>query len=211
MTTTRCRLGRADERSSLTLNFMHRSHDYGNFIKDETSTHRHRFDLYNNISLTYNFKEGTATPGFFRCFRNYKAANNTQDDIYEADEHIGENEFVTHKYLSRNELSTFQKMQGFDSKSTAGRPTRFTGAHPKVTSTARTTRLQTALTTCMTRLVSATSGLRFSGRALTKPAASVVIGCRKSPSITVRKTRRNFTRGGGVSTEFLRGKCSTMT
>ncbi|MBR1804892.1 MAG: TonB-dependent receptor [Selenomonadaceae bacterium] len=105
---------RFDDRSSLTLNFMHRSHGYGKFDRDETTTHRHYFDLYNNLSLTYNFKEGTSTPGFFRYFRNYKAANRKYDDIYETDEYISEYDVVTHKYLSRHDLSTYQKMQGFD-------------------------------------------------------------------------------------------------
>ncbi|MBR1645309.1 MAG: TonB-dependent receptor [Selenomonadaceae bacterium] len=105
---------RFDERSSLTLNFMHRSHDLDNYARYDFETNRYRFDLYNNISLSYNFKEGTATPGYFRYFQNYKAANNKYDTISEVEEYISEDEFITHKRLTRHDLGSYQKMQGFD-------------------------------------------------------------------------------------------------
>lgn len=105
---------RFDERSSLTLTFMHRSHDLDNYARYDFETNRYRFDLYNNFSLSYNFKEGTATPGYFRYFQNYKAANWKYDTIHEVDEYISENEFITHNRLTRSDLSSYQKMQGFD-------------------------------------------------------------------------------------------------
>lgn len=52
-----------DERSSLSFNFMHLYHQYNGY---------HNSELYNNVYASYNFKEGTSTPGWFRYFDNYK-------------------------------------------------------------------------------------------------------------------------------------------
>ncbi len=53
---------RFDDRSSLTFNGMYRSHDKFTSFSD---------GLYNSFALTYNFKEGTSTPGWFRYHNNY--------------------------------------------------------------------------------------------------------------------------------------------
>jgi len=53
---------RFDDRSSLTFNGMYRNYDKLLDFSD---------GLYNSIALTYNFKEGTSTPGWFRYHNNY--------------------------------------------------------------------------------------------------------------------------------------------
>lgn len=61
--------------SSLKFNISHKSFDgdnigyvnYGTIIKSASPMER----LSNNYSVTYNFKEDTTTPGYFRYFNNY--------------------------------------------------------------------------------------------------------------------------------------------
>jgi len=53
-----------DDRNSLTLDTTHRSHHYHS---DQSGA------LYNNFSISYNFKEGTEIPGWLRYFNNYKS------------------------------------------------------------------------------------------------------------------------------------------
>ena len=55
---------RFDDRSSLTFNGMYRNYDK---LFDFSA------GLYNSIALTYNFKEGTSTPGWFRYYNNYSS------------------------------------------------------------------------------------------------------------------------------------------
>ena len=105
---------RFDDRSSLTLNFMHRSHDYDNFAQYENETNRYRYDLYNNVSLTYHFKEGTMTPGWLRYFNNYKSYNWHWDEISRVAEYIDEDEFIYRTRLKFRDFSSSQKMQGVD-------------------------------------------------------------------------------------------------
>ena len=52
-----------DESNSLTLDFMHRTHHYYSKLGGT---------LYNNLSLSYNFKENSTVPGWFRYFNNYR-------------------------------------------------------------------------------------------------------------------------------------------
>lgn len=103
---------RFDDKSSLTLKVMHRSHDFGNYGSSD-DVNEYRFDLYNNISMTYNFKEGTSTPGFFRYFNNYKANNFTYDNWIKHGEWVND-EMIYHDELSHNDVSYFTRMQGLD-------------------------------------------------------------------------------------------------
>lgn len=63
-----------DKRSSLRLNFEHKSlHGGSNVFNGETVTNNGKLDeLYNNVALSYHFKEETKTPGFLRVYNNYK-------------------------------------------------------------------------------------------------------------------------------------------
>lgn len=63
-----------DEASSVRLDFEHRSIHEGMYyntinygLSDEPLT-----EIYNNIALSYNFKENKKTPGYLRVFDNYK-------------------------------------------------------------------------------------------------------------------------------------------
>ena len=66
---------RFDDRQSLTLNAMHVSNHYHNAYTS------FRFDrdkygrIYNNVSLSYNFKEGTSTPSYLRYFDDYTSGS----------------------------------------------------------------------------------------------------------------------------------------
>ena len=55
---------RFTDRDSLSLSVTHKTHKY----YDD-----HVNELYNNVSIYYNFKEGTSTPGWLRYFNNYKS------------------------------------------------------------------------------------------------------------------------------------------
>ena len=57
---------RFNERSSLTFDVAHRSYRYREPITGEAGS-----EITNNISLNYNFKEGTSTPGWLRYINNY--------------------------------------------------------------------------------------------------------------------------------------------
>lgn len=62
-----------DARSSVGLNFEHQSVQSNQYYAFEPSSPQ--ADLFNTFGLVYNFKEGTAVPGFFRYFDNYKSEN----------------------------------------------------------------------------------------------------------------------------------------
>ena len=73
---------RFDERNSLTFDFMHysdRSNKYrtrdNEFAFDSYFTPK--YELANQLSLSYNFKEGSSTPGFLRYFNNYSDVDTT--------------------------------------------------------------------------------------------------------------------------------------
>lgn len=59
--------GKIDDSSSTRINFEHRSIDgglYANAGRQE--------ELFNNVSLSYQFKENTKTPGYLRVYSHYK-------------------------------------------------------------------------------------------------------------------------------------------
>ncbi len=66
--------GEIDDRSSIRLNFEHKSIHGGSFGFNGVTSQRYGDldELYNNVALSYHFKEGTKTPGFLRVYNNYK-------------------------------------------------------------------------------------------------------------------------------------------
>ena len=78
------------DRNSLSLNYMHRSHDFAEELVKDSSTYwilfqegsqawlekadtpSDPYNLYNSASIEYQFKENTETPGWFRYYNNYK-------------------------------------------------------------------------------------------------------------------------------------------
>ncbi len=62
-----------DDSSSLTLEFLHSTQNTNNYLqwKPLRGLSPEYGDLYNDVSLSYNFKEDTTTPGFLRYFNNY--------------------------------------------------------------------------------------------------------------------------------------------
>ena len=63
---------RFDDRNSITFDIIHRSHENGQY--DIYWYDKPEYSLGNQVSLTYNFKEGTSTPAFLRYFNNYSDA-----------------------------------------------------------------------------------------------------------------------------------------
>ncbi|MBQ9479494.1 MAG: TonB-dependent receptor [Selenomonadaceae bacterium] len=69
-----------DDRNSLTFELMHysnrynkyRQQDFVNDLFNYVDATDPKYELDNQLSLTYNFKEGTSTPGFLRYFNNYR-------------------------------------------------------------------------------------------------------------------------------------------
>lgn len=76
-----------DKRSSLRLNFEHKSIHGGNytdgypFDTNPFSEYGKQDELYNNVALSYHFKEGTKTPGFLRVYNNYKWVSSGEDRV----------------------------------------------------------------------------------------------------------------------------------
>ncbi len=69
-----------DKRSSVRLNFEHKSIHGGNYTGAYPFTEYGKQDeLYNNVALSYHFKEGTKTPGFLRVYNNYKWVSSGKD------------------------------------------------------------------------------------------------------------------------------------
>ncbi len=62
---------RFDDRNSLTFDINHRSSASGRYDIDPLLYPQS--GVYNQVALTYNFKEGTSTPGFLRYFNNYSS------------------------------------------------------------------------------------------------------------------------------------------
>ncbi len=73
-----------DKRSSVRLNFEHKSIHGGNYTGVFPFVEYGKQDeLYNNVALSYHFKEGTKTPGFLRVYNNYKWVSSGKDlEIY---------------------------------------------------------------------------------------------------------------------------------
>lgn len=62
-----------DKRSSVRLQFEHKSIHGGNFTGPYPFREYGKQDeLFNNVALSYHFKEGIKTPGFLRVYNNYK-------------------------------------------------------------------------------------------------------------------------------------------
>ena len=63
-----------DDRNSLTLSGHHIFNKYGQFIKNYNDNHNDstKYMKYTNISLVYNFKENSQTPGWLRYFNDSK-------------------------------------------------------------------------------------------------------------------------------------------
>lgn len=77
---------RFDDSSSMTVDYMHYSNKFGYYdnsrVKQDRGSLRSRYyNLYNNFSLSYQFKEDSFTPGFLRYFNNYQ----TSEDYYGGD------------------------------------------------------------------------------------------------------------------------------
>ena len=64
---------RMDNRNSLTFSVMHRTIDANSYLNFAPSSHHDA--IYNTVSASYNFKEGTDTPGYLRYFGNFKSAD----------------------------------------------------------------------------------------------------------------------------------------
>lgn len=64
---------RMDNRNSLTLSVMHRTIDANSYYNFNPSSHHDA--IYNMVSASYNFKEGTDTPGYLRYFGNFKSVD----------------------------------------------------------------------------------------------------------------------------------------
>lgn len=71
--------GKIDERSSAHIYYGHRSvnaalYDCLGGVSVPASSGNKLTEVFNNVSASYRFKEGTAAPGFLRVFNNYKTA-----------------------------------------------------------------------------------------------------------------------------------------
>ena len=64
---------RMDNRNSLTLSVMHRTIDANSYYNFNPSSHHDA--IYNMVSASYNFKEGTETAGYLRYFGNFKSVD----------------------------------------------------------------------------------------------------------------------------------------
>ena len=64
---------RIDPRQSLTLSVLHRTIDANSYYNFLPSSHHDA--IYNMVSASYNFKEGTGTPGYLRCYGNFKSVD----------------------------------------------------------------------------------------------------------------------------------------
>ena len=81
-----------NDRNSLTLSGHHVTHKYNRdfeFTSKSYTKDRYKSMLYNNVSLIYNFKENSQTPGWLRYFNDYKARNGFDQDRY--DDEVGDN------------------------------------------------------------------------------------------------------------------------
>ena len=75
---------RFDDRNSLTFDVMHNSNHFNRYRERNNSwsfpsDYTPKFELNNQVSLTYNFKEDSSTPGFLRYFNNF---SNVDDTLY---------------------------------------------------------------------------------------------------------------------------------
>ena len=68
--------GKIDERSSAHIYYGHRSVNAAQYtgIGAAATASGKLTEVFNNVSASYRFKEGTAAPGFLRVFNNYKTA-----------------------------------------------------------------------------------------------------------------------------------------
>ncbi len=74
--------GEIDDRSSVRLEFEHKSIHGGAYtgVFPDFRFNGKQDELFNNIALSYHFKEGTSTPGFLRVYDNYKWTSFGLDD-----------------------------------------------------------------------------------------------------------------------------------
>ena len=69
-----------NDRDSLTVNYMHRSHDFAEDLYNPDF-----FVMYNSSSIEYKFKGDTSTPGWIRYFNNYQKGRNGGTDFLYGD------------------------------------------------------------------------------------------------------------------------------
>ncbi len=69
---------RFDDRNSLTVDVMHNSDHFNKYRSDRSyeyfpSNYTPKYELDNQVAVTYKFKEESSTPGFLRYFNNYSS------------------------------------------------------------------------------------------------------------------------------------------
>ena len=64
---------RIDPRQSLMFSVQHRTIDANSYYNFAPSSHHDA--IYNTVSASYNFKEGTGTPGYLRYYGNFKSVD----------------------------------------------------------------------------------------------------------------------------------------
>ncbi len=96
-----------DDRNSLTLSGHHITHKYNRAYDYSKANgyqgYRYKSMLYNNVSLVYNFKENSQTPGWLRYFNDYKARSGFDNSRYD----------IAPEYNRNNKISGF-RVQGVD-------------------------------------------------------------------------------------------------
>ena len=103
---------RFTDRDSITLSATHKTHKwYNKYINN----------LYNNVALSYNFKEGTNTPSWLRYFNNYRTkilgsyANMRMQGVeYQNGWEFGNHKIITGFEWHRNEASDSEN--GYEGK-----------------------------------------------------------------------------------------------
>ena len=97
-----------NERNSITLSGHHITHKYNRAFEYTRPvnhpTNRYKSMLYNNVSLVYNFKENSQTPGWLRYFNDYKARNGYDQQRTNLNDNTG---------IGDNRISGF-RVQGVD-------------------------------------------------------------------------------------------------
>ena len=76
-----------NDRDSLTIDYMHRSHDFADELSRTTryekyyNTQYDFYNMYNSASIEYKFKGDTSTPGWLRYFNNYQKGYSVGTDL----------------------------------------------------------------------------------------------------------------------------------
>ncbi len=113
---------RIDDTSAVHFSYEHRSiheNQFYNAITYGTNDDTMMDEIFNNVSLSYTFKEKTSTPGVFRIYNNYKLAEfqgafNTRSTgiDYQNGWEIGNNKIIAgleyHRSSSSNEKSNYE-------------------------------------------------------------------------------------------------------